>query len=93
VSAHLHEWIDLIFGYKQRGAEAIKADNVFYYLTYAGAVNIDAIEDPGLRLATELQIAHFGCVGAHTRTPRPRSLQARLPECHRAGHLRVEWVG
>ncbi len=70
MSAHLHEWIDLIFGYKQRGAEAIKADNVFYYLTYAGAVNIDAIEDPGLRLATELQIAHFGwvqqrCTGGH----------------------------
>lgn len=27
VSAHLHEWVDLIFGYKQRGLEAIKADN------------------------------------------------------------------
>ena len=34
VSAHLHEWIDLIFGYKQRGEQAIKADNLFYYLTY-----------------------------------------------------------
>jgi factor associated with neutral sphingomyelinase activation len=27
VSRHLHEWIDLIFGYKQRGEEAEKADN------------------------------------------------------------------
>ena len=27
VSDHLHLWIDLIFGFKQRGEEAIKADN------------------------------------------------------------------
>jgi hypothetical protein len=27
VSENLHKWIDLIFGYKQRGAEAIAADN------------------------------------------------------------------
>lgn len=36
VSSHLHEWIDLIFGYKQRGEEAINALNVFYYCTYEG---------------------------------------------------------
>lgn len=34
VSSHLHEWIDLIFGYKQRGTEAIKALNVFYYCRF-----------------------------------------------------------
>ena len=27
VSKHIHEWIDLVFGYKQRGLEAEKADN------------------------------------------------------------------
>lgn len=60
VSAHLHEWIDLIFGYKQIGPEAIAADNLFYYLTYADAVDLQAINDPILRAATEAQIAHFG---------------------------------
>jgi factor associated with neutral sphingomyelinase activation len=30
VGAALHNWIDLIFGYKQRGEEAERADNVFH---------------------------------------------------------------
>lgn len=38
MSAHLHEWIDLIFGYKQRGPEAVEALNVFYYCTYEGKI-------------------------------------------------------
>ena len=33
-SAHLHEWIDLVFGFKQRGKAAEEAVNVFFYLTY-----------------------------------------------------------
>ena len=37
VSAHLHEWIDLIFGYKQRGSAAEQACNLFHYLTYSGS--------------------------------------------------------
>jgi Beige/BEACH domain. len=34
VSKHLNEWIDLIFGYKQKGEEAEKAINVYRYLSY-----------------------------------------------------------
>ncbi|KAM3822734.1 neurobeachin-like protein 2 isoform 1-T1 [Vipera latastei] len=60
VSAHLHEWIDLIFGYKQRGPAAVEALNVFYYCTYEGAVDLDAIADETQRKALEGIISNFG---------------------------------
>lgn len=35
VSAQLHHWVDLIFGFKNRGPAAEASDNLFYYLTCA----------------------------------------------------------
>ncbi|KAH0942843.1 hypothetical protein HID58_002480 [Brassica napus] len=60
VSSHLHEWIDLIFGHKQRGKPAVEAANIFYYLTYEGAVDVENMEDELQISAVEDQIANFG---------------------------------
>jgi len=60
VSSQLHKWIDLIFGYKQRGPEASKATNVFYYLTYEGKVDLNSIPDPVQKQACIDQIKSFG---------------------------------
>ncbi|XP_055603286.1 protein FAN-like [Uranotaenia lowii] len=70
VSANLHHWIDLIFGYKQRGEEALKADNLFYYLCYEGSVDLDQIKDLAARHALEVQISEFGQIPKQLfRTP------------------------
>jgi hypothetical protein len=75
VSENLHNWIDLIFGYKQRGPDSEVAMNVFIPLTYEGEVNIDAITDPMLKEATLSQINNFGQTPARIFSkPHPRKI-------------------
>ncbi|UYV77905.1 NBEAL1 [Cordylochernes scorpioides] len=60
VSTNLNHWIDLIFGCKQKGPQAVEALNVFYYVSYEGAVDLDVIQNPLEREATEGMINNFG---------------------------------
>nr|XP_055198957.1 neurobeachin-like protein 2 isoform X3 [Nyctereutes procyonoides] len=77
VSAHLHEWIDLIFGYKQRGPAAEEALNVFYYCTYEGAVDLDHVVDERERKALEGIISNFGQTPCQLlKEPHPARLSA-----------------
>ncbi|XP_072306632.1 protein FAN [Eucyclogobius newberryi] len=79
VSEHLHEWIDLIFGFKQRGSESIAAHNVFHPLTYEGSVDCDSIEDPDQRIAMLTQILEFGQTPTQLFTsPHPQRITPRF---------------
>jgi len=82
VSEHLHLWIDLIFGCKQRGRAAAEALNVFYYLTYEGAVSLDTL-DSQQREAVEAQILFFGQTPTQLLSrphPRRRRREASGPQ-------------
>nr|CAH8845438.1 unnamed protein product [Trichobilharzia regenti] len=75
VSAHLNEWIDLIFGYKQRGQYAVEALNVFNFVTYEGAIDLDKIDNAFERQAMESMIQNFGQIPTQLlKEPHPRRL-------------------
>ena len=44
VSENLQKWIDLIFGFRQTGSEAVDAVNVFHHLSYDGAIGMRYID-------------------------------------------------
>lgn len=80
VTRALPHWIDLVFGYKQRGAEAERAHNVFHPLSYEGADPAEAglPDDPRVIRA---HILNFGQTPSQlfSRPHPPRDPQRSCP--------------
>ena len=60
VSCHLNEWIDLIWGFKQKGENAKKAHNIFLPNMYETSWTQQTLKDPRRRAEIEAIMCHVG---------------------------------
>ncbi|XP_030131885.4 WD repeat- and FYVE domain-containing protein 4 [Taeniopygia guttata] len=60
VSAHLHRWIDLIFGHKQHGSAAVEAVNTYHPYFYGDKMDLNNIKDPLIKGTILGFISNFG---------------------------------
>ena len=81
VSENLQSWIDLVWGEKQRGEKAAKADNVFMRQMYDDIWTPQNLKDPAARAEIEAILCHVGQVPPQLfekphpmRMPKPPSI-------------------
>nr|XP_055025553.1 WD repeat- and FYVE domain-containing protein 4 isoform X2 [Misgurnus anguillicaudatus] len=60
VSARLHLWIDLIFGYRQQGLPALESLNTFHPYFYTDKYNTASMKDPVMKSTILGYINNFG---------------------------------
>ncbi|XP_063047427.1 WD repeat- and FYVE domain-containing protein 4 isoform X2 [Engraulis encrasicolus] len=91
VSSHLHLWVDLMFGYRQQGAPAVEAVNVFHPYFYAHSLDQSHLTNPRQRDIILGYINNFGqvpkqlftrphpCRFPHKKDPSPNASHVMMP--------------
>ncbi|CAF1316351.1 unnamed protein product [Adineta steineri] len=69
VTSHLHQWIDLIFGYKQTGKAALDAVNIYYSACYYGFPTESITDQVALN-------AYYGIIRTYGQVPKQLFSQA-----------------
>ncbi|KAK8897791.1 hypothetical protein M9Y10_000019 [Tritrichomonas musculus] len=83
VSRHLNEWIDLFWGFKQKGEEARKALNLYNPKMYDTAWNSQTEKDPQKRAEIESTMCHVGQIPIQMFTePHPKRIVLSKNEDH-----------
>jgi len=62
VTCHINDWIDLIFGYKQSGIQAINSYNTFHHYCYPDSVTKEVLEDSELLRQIQMHASNTGMI-------------------------------